>query len=123
MFETLAAEFCIKLAVISVNIWLVTMTTANVNGLWSGETGVVSVRFNFTVTPFDVVLCSLYKYTILRLHSNNNNKHFGKLVGLCASLLDVALALPLLRGVDAAKCPSTDGFSAASIPTTNPGPR
>lgn len=33
----------------------------------------------------------------------------------------MALALPLLRGVDAAKCPSTDGFSAANIPTTNPG--
>lgn len=33
----------------------------------------------------------------------------------------MALALPLLRGVDAAKCLSIDGFSAANIPTTNPG--
>ena len=31
------------------------------------------------------------------------------------------LALPLLRGVAAAKCPSIGGFSAANIPTTNPG--
>lgn len=32
----------------------------------------------------------------------------------------MVLALPLLRGVDAAKCPSIDGLSAANIPTINP---
>lgn len=31
----------------------------------------------------------------------------------------MTIVLPLLRGVDAARCPSIDGFSAANIPTTN----
>lgn len=41
-------------------------------------------------------------------------------LGCSVSSLDEALAVPLLVGVEAAKCPSTDGFSAANIPTTNP---
>lgn len=40
---------------------------------------------------------------------------------MCALIAFRAVVLPLLRGVDAVKCPSTDGFSAANIPTTNPG--
>ncbi len=36
-------------------------------------------------------------------------------------MLGMALTLPILRGVDAAKCSSTDGVSAANISTNNPG--